>query len=69
MELEMHSHLKINHTHLGDEVVVQITEREDVLFLLSIISASWDSDCSTTLFKKIAKMWTDFVVFPLPVHR
>ena len=26
MELELRSHLKINHTHLGDEVVVQITD-------------------------------------------
>ena len=58
MELELRSHLKINPTHLGDEVVVRITESEDVLFLWSIISASWDNDCSTALLKKIAKMWT-----------
>ena len=57
MELELRSHLKINPTHLGDELVVQITESEDVLFLWSIISVSWDSDCSTALLKKIAKMW------------
>ena len=57
MELELRSHLKIKPTHLGDEVVVQITESEDVLFLWSIISVSWDSDCSTALLKKIAKMW------------
>ena len=58
MELELHSHLMINHTHLGDEVVGQITESEDVLFLWSIISASWDSAACTALLKKIAKMWT-----------
>ena len=51
MELELRSHLLINPTHLGDEVVVQITESEDVLFLWSIISVSWDSDCSTALLK------------------
>ena len=57
--LQLRSHLKINTTHLGDEVVVQITESEDVLFLWSIISASWDvNHCSTALLKKIAKMWT-----------
>ena len=58
MELELHTHLKINPTHLGDEVVLHFTESEDVLFLWSIISVSWDSDCSTALLKKIAKMWT-----------
>ena len=59
MELELRSHLMIDHTHLGDEVVVvQITESEDVLFLWSIISASWDSAACTALLKKIAKMWT-----------
>ena len=30
MELELRSHLKINQTYLGDEVVVQITESEEV---------------------------------------
>ena len=59
MELELRSHLKINQTHLGDEVVVQITESEDVLFLWSIISVSWDSDCSTALLKKIARQDVD----------
>ena len=66
MELELRAHLKINHTHLGDEVVVQITESEDLLFLWSIISLSWDSDCSTALLKKIAKMWTRVRGFSYP---
>ena len=32
VELELRSHLMINPTHLGDEVVVQITESEDFSF-------------------------------------
>ena len=42
---------------ISDNVVQLHSNDEVVLFLWSIISSSWDSDCSSELLERIVKLW------------
>ena len=46
----------INSRGISDHAVELLSSHEDVLFLWSIISSSWDSDCSSELLDKIKAM-------------
>ena len=42
---------------ISDNAVQLLSNHEDILFLWSIISSSWDSDWSSELLDRIVKLW------------
>ena len=55
----------INSRGISDHAVELLSSHEDVLFLWSIISSSWDSDCSSELLDNIVKLWVTLRGFSL----
>eukprot|EP00731_Ephydatia_muelleri_P034836 Em0081g1a len=50
---------------ISDNAVQLLSNDEDVLFLWSIISSSWDSDCNSELLERIVKLWVTLRGFSL----
>ena len=50
---------------ISDNAVQLFSNDEGVLFLWSIISSSWDSDCSSELLERIVKLWVTLRGFSL----
>ena len=48
---------------ISDNAVQLLSNDEDVLFLWSIISSSWDSDCNSELLERIVKLWVTLCGF------
>eukprot|EP00731_Ephydatia_muelleri_P019676 Em0012g501a len=55
----------IQPTGIVDNAVELILNNEDVLFLWSIISNSWDQDCSSELLERMVKLWITLRGFSL----
>eukprot|EP00731_Ephydatia_muelleri_P029902 Em0021g425a len=50
---------------ISDNAVQLLSNDEDVLFLWSSISSSWDSDCNSELLERIVKLWVTLRGFSL----